>query len=118
MIPRMIVLAILLFMLSIATGSNIERLCRICKKVYSMNSPLACVYHPGRWIGAEMSKHYGTRSGGYNKGLSLFWDCCDSEDVSCQGCKRGYHMSYDDFPDNLGRTMINMDPENNQTKST
>jgi hypothetical protein len=50
----------------------------------------------GRWIGAENSKHAGTRSGGEDKGLSLFWDCCDELDPNGPGCAYGFHKSYDE----------------------
>lgn len=74
------------------------KVCKVCKKQYekSNNSPTACVYHKGKWMGAENSKHMGTRSGGDNVGLSLFWDCCESEDIKGEGCARGFHKSYSD----------------------
>ena len=82
-----------------------KRICRVCKQSYVINeistqsktiNEKPCIYHSGRWIGAELSKHYGTRSGGELKGLSLFWDCCDSENPLDPGCRRGVHKSYDD----------------------
>merc|ERR1712070_770918 len=60
-----------------------QKLCRRCKQLYyeEANTSTSCHYHPGRWMGAEESKHYGTRSGGEKTGLALFWDCCDGEDI-------------------------------------
>jgi hypothetical protein len=54
------------------------------------------LFHEGRWMGAENSKHMGTRSGGRDSGLSLFWDCCDEETPNGPGCRLARHKSYDD----------------------
>eukprot|EP01035_Chromulina_nebulosa_P018368 gene18368-24065_t len=35
-----------------------------------------------------MSKHLGTRGGGDYKGLTLFWDCCNEENINGIGCKQ------------------------------
>jgi len=71
--------------------------CKVCKKAFNPleNSQNSCQYHKGRWMGAENSKHMGTRSGGQHLGLSLFWDCCEEERRDGPGCCRGMHMSYD-----------------------
>ena len=91
---------IILFFLKahLISAIQIKRLCKTCKILYSPNENniQACQYHNGRYIGAEMSKHYGTKSGGICTGLSLSWDCCDAEDYNASGCKRGLHVSYDD----------------------
>ena len=75
-----------------------QKLCKVCKATYdpNLNSPRSCCFHKGRWMGAENSKHMGTRSGGKDKGLSLFWDCCDQIDFNGIGCQLGYHTSYDE----------------------
>jgi len=76
----------------------VMRVCRRCKLQYNEaenTDKRACRYHTGRWLGAENSKHVGGRSGVVT-GLSLFWDCCDSEDVHGVGCASGLHLSYDD----------------------
>ena len=77
----------------------IQKLCKICKITYESNNnfPNSCRFHKGKWMGAENSKHMGTRSGGHNKGLSLFWDCCDQEEFHGIGCQFGYHKSYDEL---------------------
>ena len=82
----------------LVSAIQIKRLCKTCKILYSPNENniRSCQYHNGRYIGAEMSKHYGTKSGGIHTGLSLSWDCCDAEDYNAGGCKRGLHVSYDD----------------------
>ncbi len=72
-------------------------ICRICKNRFNEeNRKSNCRYHRGRFIGAEMSKHLGSRSGGSNKGLVTFWDCCDGEEESSAGCVFGDHISYDE----------------------
>ena len=75
------------------------KVCRVCKKQYNVleSNENYCRYHKGRWLGAENSKHMGTRSGGKHVGLSLFWDCCDEECESGPGCCLGPHKSYDDI---------------------
>lgn len=78
---------------------KLSRVCRVCKKQYNQqleSNDTSCRYHKGRWLGAENSKHMGTRSGGRHIGLSLFWDCCDEECESGPGCCFGPHKSYDD----------------------
>lgn len=74
------------------------KVCKICKASFdpAKNSEKSCRFHSGRWMGAENSKHLGTRSGGKNVGLSLFWDCCDQEKYDGLGCQFGKHLSYDD----------------------
>ena len=78
--------------------STKKKLCRRCKQYYDeeKNTLTSCRYHSGRWMGAEESKHHGTRSGGEKSGLALFWDCCDGEDTYAVGCCTGKHISYDD----------------------
>ena len=92
---------ILLFSIKthLVSAIQIKRLCKTCKILYSPNENniQACQYHNGRYIGAEMSKHYGTKSGGIHTGLSLSWDCCDAEDYNAIGCKRGLHVTYDEY---------------------
>ena len=76
------------------------RVCRRCKLQYNEAENMdkgACRFHSGRWLGAENSKHVGGRSGVVT-GLSLFWDCCDAEDIDGVGCMTGVHVSYDDEP--------------------
>eukprot|EP01038_Epipyxis_sp_PR26KG_P006265 gene6265-8629_t len=77
---------------------NLVKICRICKKRYNPNKNYdnSCKYHKGRWMGAENSKHLGTRSGGKNTGLSLFWDCCDENNFNGIPCASSKHISYDD----------------------
>lgn len=71
--------------------------CRVCKEKFNEeNRKNSCRYHRGRFIGAEMSKHLGSRSGGLNKGLVTFWDCCDGDTESAVGCFLGDHISYDE----------------------
>ena len=78
---------------------KLSRVCRVCKKQYNIleSNDTSCRYHKGRWLGAENSKHMGTRSGGTHVGLSLFWDCCEEECESGPGCCFGPHKSYDDI---------------------
>ena len=75
-----------------------SKICKICKKKYFdiENTSISCTFHSGRYIGAELSKHCGTKSGGTNKGLNLSWDCCDQGDPTATGCVKGRHVSYDD----------------------
>jgi hypothetical protein len=75
---------------------DMPKLCRVCKQRYSIDVINNCRYHSGRWMGAENSKHYGTRSGGKDTGLSLFWDCCDAETPDAVGCCTGKHIGYDE----------------------
>ena len=84
-----------------------KKVCRICKQTFHTKEK-TCVYHTGRWLGAELSKHYGTRSGGNHTGLALFWDCCDSEDPLNPGCQKGYHKSYDDSDDSNKQVFMNI----------
>ena len=79
-------------------SSKLRKVCRVCKLAYVdvENSRISCKFHRGRWIGAENSKHMGTKSGGFNTGLSLFWDCCEEESINAVGCTSGHHKSYDD----------------------
>lgn len=53
-------------------------------------------YHPGDWLGAENSKFVGTRSGGPNTGLSLFYDCCGADRYDAPGCAFTRHKTYDE----------------------
>ena len=80
-------------------SSKLQKVCRVCKLAYvdGENSRISCNFHRGRWIGAENSKHMGTKSGGLNIGLSLFWDCCGEEIINAVGCTSGQHKSYDDY---------------------
>ena len=73
-------------------------ICRRCKQRFEIenNTPSSCTYHKGRFIGAENSKHFGTRSGGKDQGLSIFWDCCDQTTRDGSGCTTGRHLSYDE----------------------
>ena len=74
------------------------KLCKTCKTMFRVEDPKdICNYHKGKWMGAEKSKHYGTRSGAENIGLSLFWDCCSAENLNDPGCCQGKHVSYDDL---------------------
>jgi hypothetical protein len=74
------------------------KVCKVCKNLFDPleNTIASCRYHKGRWMGAENSKHMGTRSGGMNVGLSQFWDCCDEECENGPGCALSWHKSYDD----------------------
>ena len=84
-------------MASPETFVPISYTCRVCKEKFNEgNRKNSCRYHRGRFIGAEMSKHLGSRSGGLNKGLVTFWDCCDGENESAIGCFLGDHISYDE----------------------
>ena len=85
--------------LNFPSYENKSKVCRVCKTIYYITDSTKtknCYYHTGRWMGAEKSKHYGTRSGGQNIGLSLFWDCCEAESPDDKGCCTGYHKSFDD----------------------
>lgn len=87
----------LLLLLVVPVASRpleLRRLCRVCKLQFTEANRNYCRFHSGRWMGAENSKHYGSRSGGKDTGLSLFWDCCDAEDEKSPGCCVGYHMAY------------------------
>lgn len=77
-----------------------HKICKLCKQSYTASNLTNCQYHAGRYIGAENSKHYGTKSG-LMSGLSLFWDCCDGERFDSPGCSRGKHQSYDDEGENF-----------------
>lgn len=84
---------------NVAPNVAVFKVCRRCKKLFDplqLETDL-CRYHKGKWMGAENSKHMGTRSGGSNTGLSLFWDCCDEESETGPGCFTGRHISYDDL---------------------
>ena len=99
-----------LTLLSVFTGSVQLKLCRRCKLQFdpASNGPQACTYHRGRWIGAEISKHLGGRSGSEgNTGLSVFWDCCDAETYDARGCMTGRHLSYDEEESLEERVMLN-----------
>ena len=78
--------------------TNTKLLCKNCKQYYykNQNTNRSCKVHKGKFIGAELSKHVGTRSGGLDKGLALFWDCCNATDPLALGCHTYYHISYDD----------------------
>lgn len=75
-----------------------QKVCRICKQEYNPlnNTFNSCIFHKGRYLGAENSKHYGTKSGGKNLGISFFWDCCDEESYDGGGCCRSKHKSYNE----------------------
>ena len=68
--------------------------CRRCRKTFEVdkNTPKSCNYHKGRFLGAENSKHTGTKM----QGMSYFWDCCDLEIFEGKGCMTGLHVSYDE----------------------
>ncbi|CAM9548903.1 unnamed protein product [Choristocarpus tenellus] len=82
-------------------GVGCKRTCRECKSTYldEENFSTSCRFHKGRWMGAERSKHYGTRSGGRLLGLESFWDCCGATSADAPGCMTGRHRSYDDVED-------------------
>ena len=87
-----------------------NRVCRICKVEFNpLDNKInpSCRYHSGKWLGAELSKHYGTKSGDNYKGLALFWDCCNAENVNDKGCKIGFHKSYDDEDDENTKYFVN-----------
>jgi hypothetical protein len=92
-------------------GRSVQlKVCRRCKLSFdpSKNGPEACSFHRGRWIGAEISKHLGGRSGSAgNTGLSVFWDCCDAEVYDAPGCMTGRHLSYDEEESLEERVMLN-----------
>lgn len=90
------------------SSSSSSSLCRRCKQAFNPleNTAVSCRYHRGRWIGAELSKHLGTRSGGPDQGLALFWDCCDEESFDGPGCMRGKHISYDQEEDALAKERL------------
>jgi hypothetical protein len=103
LVTRIVFLGYLLWHL--CAGMQVQRTCRVCKQKYDQNTNniRACRYHTGRWLGAELSKHYGTKlasevpkSEGHTSGLALFWDCCDAETYESEGCKFGFHKSYDE----------------------
>ena len=73
-------------------------ICRRCKQRFELqwNTDSSCSFHKGRFIGAENSKHYGTKSGEGDRGLSVFWDCCDQNTRDGPGCMKGKHLSYDE----------------------
>jgi hypothetical protein len=80
----------------------IKKTCKYCKSSYDINTNTitSCKIHKGKYIGAEASKHSGTRSGGNEKGLLIFWDCCDQLSPNAIGCHSYYHISYDDDDNN------------------
>lgn len=79
--------------------------CRVCKSSFDPkdNSDCACAFHPGRWMGAENAKHFGTHTGpgGVEKGLTFFWDCCSASSYDAPGCCLQRCLTYDD-PDPPG----------------
>ena len=83
--------------------------CKRCFKSFNPyeNSITSCNFHRGRFIGAENSKHMGTKSGGSNTGLSTFWDCCNLESFDGEGCMRGKHISYDNEFDPVESILLN-----------
>ncbi|EWM25177.1 hypothetical protein Naga_100801g1 [Nannochloropsis gaditana] len=83
---------------STALPSEAYRTCRLCLRPYlpSRNHDTACRYHPSAYIGNERSKFCGTRSGGNERGLARFWDCCGEESVTAPGCQPCPHESYDE----------------------
>ena len=87
------------------------RVCRVCKQQFDpiSNGPKSCRFHRGRWIGAEVSKHLGTKSGNKNTGtgLTVFWDCCDEESADGLGCVFSFHKSYDEEEDDEQPFLLN-----------
>ncbi|KAJ8902895.1 hypothetical protein NDN08_006215 [Rhodosorus marinus] len=83
-----------------SSGASDTRTCRVCKKQFTVdeNHPRACRFHPGPWMGAENSKHYGigAKDSDFRSGVSYFHDCCDAESPDAPGCTLGPHVSYDD----------------------
>ena len=80
---------------SIRLVKTTPRLCRVCKTYFDSESADQCLFHNGRFIGAENAKHHGT-SCKENSGLSLFWDCCNAPDPASPGCVKGRHKSFDE----------------------
>ncbi len=87
------------------------RVCRVCKQSYEAgsNGPRSCRFHRGRWVGAEVSKHLGSRSGDQRAGtgLAVFWDCCEEESLDGPGCMVGFHRSYDVEDDDERAYLLN-----------
>lgn len=94
-------LAAIFLATAVSRPRDLPRLCRVCKQQYSSAMVDSCRYHSGRWMGAENSKHHGSRSGGGDTGLSLFWDCCDGDGPDAPGCCIGRHRSYEDSDDSV-----------------
>lgn len=100
------------------SSSSIRKVCKVCKQNFleNQNSQTSCKFHAGRWMGAENSKHLGTKSGGANTGLSLFWDCCQEESSSGQGCVSGRHKTYDE--DDTSNSYMLLSPRNKKLSET
>ena len=90
-------------LLAVSAGRPLElpRLCRVCRQPFTAATVDSCRFHSGRWMGAENSKHHGSRSGGRDTGLSLFWDCCEGAGPDAPGCCTGRHRSYEDAEDSV-----------------
>ena len=106
--------ALLIILLDSSTAVRQQRagwkVCRRCKQSFDpqTNNPRACQFHKGRWIGAEVSKHLGGRSGSDgHTGLTVFWDCCDAETYESPGCMTGRHLSFDEEETWADRYMLN-----------
>ena len=91
--------------LRLATTPERPSTCAICKSQFlpSENHDNRCSYHPGRWLGAENAKHFGTHTGpgGVEPGLTLFWDCCSATSYDAPGCCRGRCLTYDEIGSKL-----------------
>ena len=70
--------------------------CRVCRQPFlpSENHCSHCRFHPGRWMGAENAKHFGTHTGA--PGITLFWDCCEGMTFDAPGCRVGRCYTYDE----------------------
>ena len=100
----------MIVIISLCNSINIiKKTCKNCKVLYDVNTNniASCKIHKGRFIGAEASKHAGTKSGEINKGLLVFWDCCDALEPAAIGCHSYFHVSYDDADDKDNYLMNN-----------
>ena len=83
--------------------------CRRCKRRVSAasNTSASCRYHPSLFSGGEVAKAIGFVRASADpqdqleavvgrKGLMRFWDCCGSEDPEAEGCRAGFHLTFDD----------------------
>ena len=85
----------------------VKKLCRTCKKEFDpLDKADVCLYHSGRYLGAERSKHFG-KSGLEFRGVDYFWDCCDKLAPSDPGCCVGRHQSYDDDDSLINTFLLN-----------
>ena len=103
MVPQLLEAILAAALLALSRGRPLElpRLCRVCRQQFTVSTVDSCRYHSGRWMGAENSKHHGSRSGGKDTGLSLFWDCCEGTGPDAPGCCIGRHRSYEDAEDSI-----------------